>query len=55
MKWGQGKLGLQGDKEKLVGKEPAIKKVKEDLPNMKCFNRDNNGHLAKDCLKPPWV
>ncbi len=38
MKWGQGKLGLQGDKEKLVGKEPAIKKVKEDLSKVKCFN-----------------
>jgi hypothetical protein len=31
MKWGQGKLGLQGDKEKSMGKERLVKKVKQDL------------------------
>jgi hypothetical protein len=54
-KWGQGKLGLQNNKEKLMNKEPPAKKAKWDLSKVKCFNCDNNKHLAKDYLKPPWV
>jgi hypothetical protein len=38
-----------------MGKKPLIKKVKWDLSEVKCFNCDNNGHLAKECPKPPWV
>ncbi len=52
-KWGQGKLGLQNNKEKLTNKEPPIEKVKWDVVKVKCFNYDNNGHMAKDYLKPP--
>jgi hypothetical protein len=38
-----------------VSKEPLIKKVKQNLSNVKCYNCDNNEHLVKDCPKPPWV
>jgi hypothetical protein len=31
------------------------KKVKWDLPKVKCFNYDNHKHLAKNCPKPPKV
>jgi hypothetical protein len=54
-KWGQGNLWLLSDKEKLMGKESSIKNMKQDLSKVKCFNRDNNKHLAKECPKPPWV
>jgi hypothetical protein len=54
-KWGQGKLRLLNDKEKSMGKKPSVKKVKWDLSKVKCFNRDNNGHLAKEYPKPHWV
>jgi hypothetical protein len=54
-KWGQGKTWPQNDKEKLASKELLIKKAKRDLFNVKCFNCDNNEHLAKDCPKPPWI
>jgi hypothetical protein len=54
-KWGQGKLRPLNDKEKSTNKELPIKKVKQDLSKVKCFNYDNNGHLTKDCPKPPWM
>jgi len=54
-KWGQGKLRLPNNKEKLVNKEPLIKKTKWDLSKVKCFNCDNNGHLVKECPKPPQI
>jgi hypothetical protein len=38
-----------------MNKELSIKKAKQDLSKVKCFNRDNNGHLAKDYPKPPWM
>jgi hypothetical protein len=38
-----------------MSKKPPIKKVKRNLSKVKCFNYDNNGHLTKDCPKPPWV
>jgi hypothetical protein len=39
----------------LTSKEPPIEKVKWDVVKVKCFNYDNNGHMAKDYPKPPWV
>jgi len=38
-----------------MNKELSIKKAKQDLSKVKCFNRDNNGHLTKDYPKPPWM
>ncbi len=32
-----------------------VKKVKQNLSKVKCFNCDNNRHLAKDGLELPWV
>jgi hypothetical protein len=46
---------LQNDKEKLASKESLIKKAKQELSKVKCFNCDNNRHLAKHCPKPFWV
>ncbi len=54
-KWGQGKDGPPSNKEKSMGKKPLIKKVNRDLFEVKCFNCDNNKHLAKKCPKPPRV
>jgi hypothetical protein len=54
-KWGQGKPRPPSNMEKSMGKKPSIKKVKQDLSKVKCFNCDNNGHLATECPKPPWV
>ncbi len=54
-KWGQGKPMPQNNKEKLTSKKLPIKKVKQDLSKVKCFNCDNNGHLVKDYPKPPRV
>ncbi len=51
-KWGQDKPRLQHDKEKSASKESLIKKAKQNLSKIKCFNCDNNEHLAKDCPKP---
>jgi len=48
-------LGLQVTKKKSMGKKSLVKNVKQNLPKVKCFNCDNNRHLAKDCPKPPWV
>ncbi len=41
------------DKENSVNKELLVKKVKQDLSKVKCFNCDNNEYLVKDYLKPP--
>ncbi len=38
-----------------MGKELLAKKAKHDLSKVKCFNCDNNGHLVKNYLEPPWV
>jgi hypothetical protein len=38
-----------------MSKEPSVKKVKWDLSKVKCFNCDNNRHLAKDYPKSLWV
>ncbi len=54
-KWGQRKLGILSNKEKSMGKELPTKNAKQDLSKVKCFNCDNNGHLAKDYIKPPQV
>ncbi len=53
-KWGQRKFGPV-NKEKSMNKKSSITKVKQDLSKVKCFNHDNNGHLAKDSAKPPWM
>ncbi len=52
LKWGQGKFWLSNNKEKIVNKKLMVKKAKWDLARVKCFTCDNNGHLAKDYLKP---
>ncbi len=54
-KWGQSKSRLHDDNEKLLAKEPTMKKAKWDLMKVKCFNSDNHEHLANDYLKPPQV
>jgi hypothetical protein len=54
-KWGQSKLTPQNNKDKLVNKRPPIKKAKQYLSKVKCFDCDNNGQLVKDYPKPPWV
>jgi len=38
-----------------MNKESSIKKAKQNLSKVKCFNYDNHGHLAKDCPKSPRV
>ncbi len=48
--WGQGEPRLHNDKEKLQGKGPLAKNVRQDLTKVKCFN---HGHLAKDYPKSP--
>jgi hypothetical protein len=47
-KWHQSKSGLHDDKEKSLGKESTMKKIKWDLLKVKCFNCDNHEHLVKD-------
>lgn len=32
-----------------------VRKAKQNLSKVKCFNYDNNEHLVKDYPKPPWV
>ncbi len=49
-KWGQRKCRPPSDKEKSMGKKPLVKKSKWDLSKVKCFNCENNGHLAKEYL-----
>lgn len=54
-KWGQDKSGPHDDKEKSLGKELVVQKVKRDFTKFKCFYCDNHKHLVKDCPKPPLV
>lgn len=51
-KWGQNKLRPHNNKEKSLGKKLIVKKTKQDLTKVECFNYDNHGHLAKDYPKP---
>jgi hypothetical protein len=38
-----------------MSKESLIEKAKQNLSKVKCFNCDNNKHLAKDFPKPLQV
>jgi hypothetical protein len=49
-KWHQGKSRLHDDKEKSLGKESTMKKIKWDLLKVKCFNCDNHEHLGEGLI-----